>query len=140
MKQLLPFIISAGVFLASLSVAYYFVKYLPEKQAELSYRKSVIDCGERGRAYYESKKDSLGKLEVLNPEFHFNSKTNECLYSGGYLDGSMITRYIIDIDTNTELVTLVSTNSKIMDNQYCSTCVDTTTFFSRKKVLFEETP
>lgn len=141
-KQL--FALSAII--VSLSIGYYFVVHLPtvqtakiakEKEADLYLRKQ--NCAKQSQEYYENLKKEVNQgTSVLNPKYHYNPSLGKCFYSGGTLQGNVVSKYIVDISENEEVVTYLSeVGGKAILGDNCNTCVELEEFKAKERELLE---
>lgn len=112
-------LIGISAIILALSVAYYFVLFLPardktndEAKNQADLQKQVENCREVGMKYHNEQTAKNPRLTFHNPEFKYNQQLNTCLYSGGFIDGNYLTNYIIDLNTNKQLATFAALDQK----------------------------
>lgn len=108
-------IIAIMIVVVGLSVAYYYVSFLPQKertrleqQKQEQLAKEIKEqtaqkekCREIGTRAYESYKSiHQGVDYFFEPEFKFNKELNTCIYSGGYSRGNYWDRFVKDAFTD----------------------------------------
>lgn len=141
-KQL--FALSAII--VSLSIGYYFVVHLPaaqnakiakEKEADIYLRQQ--NCAKQSQEYYENLKKEVNQdTSVLNPKYHYNPSLGKCFYSGGTLQGSAVSKFIVDITENEEVATYLSeVGGKTLTGNLCDTCMELEDFEAKEKDLLE---
>lgn len=140
-------IFSFSVLAIALSLAYYFVLYLPglqqakiaKEEAEKLYQRKE-NCARQSQEYYEKlKKEVSQSTSVLNPSYHYNAKLEKCFYSGGTLQGNVISKFVLDIGENKDVAMYLSElGGKAATGSSCGVCMNLEDFDAKKKELFEE--
>lgn len=140
-------LLSFCALIISLSIGYYFVVYLPrlqnakmvqEQTQELYQRKE--SCAKQSYIYSEKLKKEVGQsTSVLNPSYHYNVKLEKCFYSGGTLQGTAISKYIIDISENETIAIFLSgADGKALIDDSCDKCMELATYKAKEKELLEK--
>jgi hypothetical protein len=140
-------LLSVCALVISISVGYYFLHYLPglqnakiakEKAAELYQKRE--NCAKQSQEHYQNlKKEVSQSTTVLNPSYHYNASLEKCFYSGGTLQGSGISKYIVDISENeTVAMYLSEVNGKAFTGNSCGTCMELEEFKAKEKELLEK--
>lgn len=99
-------VITIGIILICLSVNYYFVVYLPNRDNIKQDLNNQIKCQEAGNKLYQSQiKEAEGSGNYAFPEFKFNKELKTCLYKNIYLGGdNYMSNFIIDVYTNKYII------------------------------------
>jgi len=115
-------IISVGFLIVVLSVSYYFVVYLPQKQEReliLKVSKELSEqtdsCRRAGLELdikYEPDEDSGGML--LNSRYKYDEKRKKCFYGGAYVYLNIISEYIIDVSTNEDIASYTARDEEVI--------------------------
>lgn len=140
-------ILSFSVLVIALSLAYYFVFYLPglqqakiakEEAGKLYQRKE--NCARQSQEHYEKLKKEVGQsASVLNPSYHYNAKLEKCFYSGGTFRGSAISKYIINVSENeTVAMYLSGADGKALIGNSCNICMEFEAYEAKEKELLEK--
>ena len=117
--------------IAVLSVAYYFVIFIPQKEGaktEQQKQEQLIKdqekeleqqekCREAGtKAYNDYKRNnSLSTGYFFDPEFYFNKTLQLCLYSGGYSRTGYWERWVKNSFTNATIIMTYNFSDGIID-------------------------
>lgn len=99
-------------------------QFLFEKQTE---------CMEICSKMHSSIEEKNENILTLNPEYIFNQEKNACFYSSGQIDGNSLSKYIINCQTNEEVLSLNMVGVEIFP---CSTCADTIKDFNEKELEY----
>jgi hypothetical protein len=110
------------VCIASVSVAYYYARYLPRlRNAEFTEQRRKTDlansqrCNMDGRKFYADYQKDMSSVVAPDsgrlwhdPETHFDRKMNTCLVEIGWnnrtRDQFYVTEFVIDVYTNHEVI------------------------------------
>lgn len=136
MKKYLP-LMSIGIVIGSLGVAYYFIYFLPDiKQRELNFKQEEINkqdavylseridekqekCQKLGKEEYnkEINENSNSATNVIGePTYHYNIKLDRCFYQGGIIsfptNNTSVSYYFVkDLESNEEVTNYYSTSA-----------------------------
>lgn len=130
-ENLFKLAIVLAILVGSISLAYYFVFYLPEineiKAAAASVKQEMEHqqkCREVGQKAYEEDKKLNGE-NLREPQFSYNAELNTCLYGGGYTntykvcEGGLLSyctrgsweRFVRDAYTNQDILAIFNHTS-----------------------------
>lgn len=150
-NKLLTISISIAILLIGISVFYYLMIFLPNKELEITeqqekeeeefMRSMKQECGRVGKELYEQdKKELAGYADFMfDPKYGYNENLNTCLYSSGYTKGEHWERWVKDSYTNEKII--FTSNLLLNDEnedvrQRASEALDS--FWERHKELFGE--
>jgi hypothetical protein len=125
--------IVVGTLISALSIAYYLIIFLPQKEnvrveqqwiekAEKEARElelKTAKCFTDAKRFHEDYIKTIGNYQYFEPKFGYNKKIDKCLYSGGYKNGSMWDRdwrrEVKDIYTNETLLTASGSTAEFLE-------------------------
>lgn len=134
-------IIISAIIIATLSIIYYFVMFLPsQKLAQTEQANQAFlfgkqtECMKICQSLYENDKKSLSENTVFNPQYAYNESKNACFYSGGWISTNpkSLTKRIVNCQTNEEVLTFMTIEGKIVTS-FCDTCVSSPNEYSKKE-------
>jgi len=148
-------ILASAVLVITISVAYYFIIFLPkqnEQNREFSLQQKCQEAGEKiyNEEHSEAEKYGLSSARykmLLNPLYGFNNKLNTCLYSytlitGNTETGGVITDYRVrDALSNKNILGITVLKSKESEDKIIGPIGGVKTvkeFFSREEELFNQ--
>lgn len=95
--------------------------------------KKQTECMEICSKIHSSIEDKNQDILTLNPKYTFNQEKNACFYSSGQIDSNSLSRYIINCQTNEEVLSLNMVGPEVFP---CSTCADTIKDFNEKELEY----
>lgn len=117
--------------IAALSVAYYFVVFIPQKErakTEQQKQEQLVrdqekdleqqeNCREAGtKAYSDHKRNNpLSAGYFFDPEFYFNKTLQLCLYSGGYSQNNYWERWVKNSFTDATIIMTYNFTDGVID-------------------------
>ena len=79
---------------------YYFTKIVPARELD----NKIVYCRNLGEEYRKNETREAPNISFLVPNYTYNKDLRTCIYSGGFIDGKLLNKYIIDLNTNTTIV------------------------------------
>ena len=118
LKQNLLVVVSIVVVVA---VAYYLLAFLPQRELTAK----VDNCRRIGEEYRKNEIKENPSLSFLTPRYAYSKKLDTCIYSGGFSNYNNaqyrnITKYVMDLNTNQEIVSTTYSNNERLDGVYMS--------------------
>ena len=105
--------IVAILLIVGLSIAYYFITYLPKERVEKEELANQIKCQQSGTELYKYQLKEVNSDGSLgNPEFKFNKDLKTCLYKNVIISAYSNIYFVIDVYTNKELVSWTQIKSQ----------------------------
>lgn len=105
--------IVAILLVVSLSIAYYFIIYLPKERVEKEGLVNQIKCQQSGIELYKAQLKEVNSDGSLgNPEFKFNKDLKICLYKNVIISAYSNIYFVIDVYTNKELASWTQVKSQ----------------------------
>jgi hypothetical protein len=123
-------IIITAIVIVVLAISYYFTFFLPaEKSAKIKQDRQTFlfnkqtECRKICEKLYQEDVASLSDNSVFNPRYAYNENKNACFYSGGSFSSQVMTKRVVNCQTNEEVLTFMTINNNVFQNS-CNTCVD----------------
>lgn len=137
-------IVIPAVIIATLTIAYYFVMFLPSQklvQAEQTKQAFLFskqtECMKICQNLYKDDKKSLSENTVFNPRYTYNENKNACFYSGGWISVNPkgLTKRVVNCQTNKEVLTFMTVDDKVFTS-FCDSCVSSSDEYDNKEKEF----
>ncbi|MDO8486133.1 MAG: hypothetical protein Q7S77_00315 [Candidatus Staskawiczbacteria bacterium] len=136
---------SISVALIGASVFYYFVIFVPDQKQNADVQQEKEDaflmkqkCQTIGQKIYEDDAKTLGRDNMLIPEYVYSKDLNTCLYFGGHVEENSYKKWIKDSLANEEIFSFFELNGRVLNKSFiCETCVPLEEFDMQKEILFK---
>ena len=106
---------------------FYFVVVIPSRELDTN----IARCRNLGEDYRKNEIKDNQSITFFVPKYTFSVNLDTCIYSGGFIDGKSLNKYIIDLNTN-----MAIENSYYFDNKPFNG-LTTEEFDKKEKELFK---
>ena len=107
MDKWFKLVVSIAALIAGVSIAHYFLFFLPTQATNQKIHRLTIECRQLGEKMEREVNPPdiafMGGQRPVEPEFYYNPSLKKCLYCGGRDGAKEENRVIIDVYTNKTL-------------------------------------